>query len=214
MPEEPTSTQTEGQGEPNPVSEPSAATKNTEAQKPDTETSEQSSGHMIPKSRFDDVSKRLKEAEKKLGEKEKAQADAERKQQEEQGRFQQLYESERQKREAAEQALTGEKEANRVTRLHHAIRQEAMTLHFGDPADAVTLLNLDALEVNDAGEPTNLKALVEQLAKDKPYLLAEKLPAPGNGRGPRPANPQQVAHERDEKARAAFRKQIRQGIKP
>lgn len=68
-------------------------------------------------------------------------------------------------------------------------RAVAASMHFHDPADAAVLLgpNLGGVKVNDDGDvdETAVKALVEQLAKDKPHLVktdpGKPQPLPGQG---------------------------------
>lgn len=55
--------------------------------------------------------------------------------------------------------------------IRSEIRTAAADLGFTDPADAISLINRSELEYDDDGVPSNAKALLEKLAKAKPYLL-------------------------------------------
>lgn len=99
--------------------------------------------------------KRAQELEAKLTEKERAEAEAE-------GRYKELYEEERQAREAAEKAAAERERRDRVAQL-------ASDLGFRNPQVAHRLLDADDL-VDDTVAEASLKAL----AKQEPYLLNEQ----------------------------------------
>jgi hypothetical protein len=103
------------------------------------------------------LSKELADAKTKLGEYEKAQ----------------LTETEKLKKERDEAtARATEIEARARQRvIRSEVRVVASELGFADPSDAHRFLDDDAIELDDDGEPKNVKALLEKLAKDKPYLL-------------------------------------------
>ncbi len=67
-------------------------------------------------------------------------------------------------------------ERNRI--LRYEIRDAARDLAFADPDDAFHLIDRDAIEFNDDGEPTNVAALVKALADKKPHLVKQD----GDGR--------------------------------
>lgn len=77
----------------------------------------------------------------------------------------------------------------------------ARDLRFRDPKLAVRLLDLDAVELDDDGEPTNLPALLKAELKANPYLAEAEPVDPGPapiGATPRPANGQALTSaERD-----------------
>lgn len=84
-----------------------------------------------------------------------------------------LSETERLQKERDEATAKAEqteaKARQRVIRSE--VRVVASELGFADPSDAHRFLDDDAIELDDDGEPKNVKALLEKLAKDKPYLL-------------------------------------------
>jgi hypothetical protein len=72
----------------------------------------------------------------------------------------------------------------------------ARDLRFRDPKLAVRLLDLDAVELDDDGEPTNLPALLKAELKANPYLAEAEPVDPGPapiGATPRPANGQALS---------------------
>jgi hypothetical protein len=71
---------------------------------------------------------------------------------------------EEQKRIAAEQRA-----ADLVLRL--TVERTATKLGFHDPDDAYRLIDRKAVEMDDEGEPTNVEALLKDLAKAKPHLV-------------------------------------------
>lgn len=68
-------------------------------------------------------------------------------------------------------------------RTRSAIERAAAKVGFVDPEDAFLRVG-SQVEFDDDGKPTNVEALVTQLAKDKPYLVGAS-----NGTPPRPGNP-------------------------
>jgi hypothetical protein len=60
----------------------------------------------------------------------------------------------------------------RITR--YEVERAAAALNIIDPDAAVRLLDLDALEYDDNGKPTNAEKLLEKLIKQKPYLAPAK----------------------------------------
>lgn len=174
MPDETTTTVPEGQ---TPATPPAGATQ-TETPPADV---------MIPKSRFDEVNKRLKELEATLSKTAKEREAADRAQLEEQKRFQELYESERKRAADLEARANTLAEERRQEKMHGSIRQAAQAVGFTDPEDAVRFMTPDALQVDDAGNVANARAVVESIAKNKPYLLGGSKPTPGVQAGPKPA---------------------------
>jgi hypothetical protein len=93
------------------------------------------------------------------------------------------FDKERLARTSAEAERDLLRKAQREDRIAYAVRAKAVELSFHDPEDAVSLLNLDAIEVGDDGRPDgrSVKAAVDKLVKDRPHLV--KQPAPGGGDG-------------------------------
>jgi hypothetical protein len=75
--------------------------------------------------------------------------------------------------------------ADTVTRS--TIEREAGKLRFADPEDAWGLLDATLIEYGKDGKPTNARALLEDLAKRKPYLVGSGRPAPLPGGGATPS---------------------------
>src|SRR5690348_11826352 len=85
----------------------------------------------------------------------------------------QLSEIERVKKQHADaqaekNALLMELQEIRIT---NAVERYARELHFIYPEDVVSLLKRSELEFDDSGTPTNVKQLLEKLAKARPKLV-------------------------------------------
>lgn len=127
--------------------------------------------HMIPKHRFDEVSRKAKEYETKVAElsaklEEIATKDA--KIAELEAKIQELTEShEAEKEKARKTGIIKEKIGDRVVDLDLVI----------------SLLDLDAIKVNEEGKIKGLNAQVTELQKSKPYLWKkpEQIVKPGAG---------------------------------
>lgn len=122
------------------------------------------------KAALDDERKARREAEKKL---KAAERELTRYQEaEEATRQAQLTETEKLQARIAEleqEKLESTKASQeRTTRL--AVVTEASRLGFADPTDAYGLLDQAALDHDEDGAPTNVKALLEELLTSKPYL--------------------------------------------
>ncbi|MDQ3540695.1 MAG: hypothetical protein M3440_08420 [Chloroflexota bacterium] len=91
------------------------------------------------------------------------------------------------KREAEKTDLRRQLEAREATErnriLRYEIRDAARDLAFADPDDAFHLIDRNAIEFNDDGEPTNVPSLVKALAEKKPHLVKQD----GDGRRGTPA---------------------------
>lgn len=115
------------------------------------------------------IGARLKEARQQW---EKDQKDAaETAEAERRGDYETALAKEREKAAAAERERDETKRLANERIIRSEIRSIATELRFADPADAYRFVDMAAVNVDDAGEPTNVKALLEKLAKDKPYLL-------------------------------------------
>lgn len=99
--------------------------------------------------------KRAAELEAQLTEKQRAEAEAE-------GRYKELYEEERQAREAAEKAAADRERRDRITQL-------AADLGYQNPQLAHRLLDDE-----DAVDDTVAEAALKALAKQEPYLLKDQ----------------------------------------
>lgn len=86
---------------------------------------------------------------------------------------------------AAQLQAAEEKAATANARVVRAeVKAAAATAGIVDP-DTAYLLIKDAVKLNADGDPENVPALLEQLAKDKPYLVGG-----GGSGGSNPGNPQ------------------------
>lgn len=72
-------------------------------------------------------------------------------------------------------------QARKAERTQHTIEREAGQMRFADPADAVRLIDQTRIDFDANGNPTNVKALLAELVKAKPYLSAR--PGTGSGEG-------------------------------
>jgi hypothetical protein len=97
-----------------------------------------------------------------------------------------LSELERRDRRIAELEELEKSWQSKYTKLQigTAVRDEASTLGFIDPQAAYRLLDDEAIEYDKAGEPKNIRQLLERLADSKPYLMA-KAPSANGGDGRR-----------------------------
>lgn len=153
------------------------------------------------KTRFDEINKRVKEAEKRVAELQKAKDDAEKATLMEQAQFKKLYEGEQTKAQKLATDLEQLQAKLKRAAIVQAVEREATTAKFADPADAHAFINLDAIELDEAGKPQGVNKLITDLAKSKPYLLTQTQAAPGNGRLPKPAGvvgvtPDQIAEKK------------------
>lgn len=102
----------------------------------------------------------------------------------------QLSETDKLRKELAEaQAKSTKAEGEKQQTLTRAaIEREAARLRFTDPADAWGLLDAAAIEYDADGKPSNARALLEALAKAKPYLTGSGKPSALPGGGATPSN--------------------------
>jgi hypothetical protein len=77
------------------------------------------------------------------------------------------------KLELAEQARQQAEATAKARAIRSALIAEAAKAGFNDPADAYALINHDAIELDDNGEPTNAAELVKQLAEKRSYLIKQ-----------------------------------------
>jgi len=134
--------------------------------------------------------KRATTAEKKLSDIAAAQAEADRKALEEQARYKELYEKERQGREAES---TGRKSDAIRSRFLLAAQSKGIV----DPDVAFTvaksLPGFATVSVDDEGKVSGVDELVEMLVKDKPYLIpppqSQKAQSVGSASNPAPQTP-------------------------
>lgn len=91
----------------------------------------------------------------------------------EKGQLSEKERLERERDEARTKATDAEAKARQRV-IRSEVRVVASDLGFADPSDAHRFLDDDAIELDDDGEPKNVKALLEKLSKDKPYLLKAK----------------------------------------
>lgn len=101
-----------------------------------------------------------------------------------------LSETEKLRKQLADaEAKSTKAEKDRQETLSRAvIEREAAKLRFTDPADAWKLLDAARIDYGTDGTPTNARALLEDLAKAKPYLTGAGKPAPLPGGGATPSS--------------------------
>jgi len=132
--------------------------------------------YMIPKHRFDEVLRKAKEYEAKVTElnaklEEVASKDA---------KIAEL--------EAKIKELTESHEAEKVKAKKISVIKEKIGDRVVDFDLVISLLDLDAIQVNEEGKIKGLKAQVTELQKSKPYLWKkpETIVKPGAGTQPKP----------------------------
>lgn len=101
------------------------------------------------------------------------------------GKLQELLETERREKAERDQRIADMEARERSRVLRYEIRDAARDLSFADPDDAYHLIDRDAVEYDDDGDPTNVARLVKALAEKKPHLVK----AEGDGRRGIPATP-------------------------
>lgn len=70
-----------------------------------------------------------------------------------------------------EQQVSAQQTAAQEARLEASVTATANRLGFRNPGLAVNLLNRQAVEFDADGKPTNVEALLAEIAKAEPYLL-------------------------------------------
>ena len=118
---------------------------------------------------FEKENKRLKDD---LEKRTKAEADAEAERLKADQKWEQLAESEKGKREAAEAALTAERLALRDRLAQAEVKAIAARLRFHKPEIAYRLIDTAKLDYDEDGNATNAETLLGELAKSDPYLIA------------------------------------------
>lgn len=95
--------------------------------------------------------------------------------------------TELEKAQARATELEGQLKAREQQAQERAIKSEirikAVSMGFNDPDDAYRSDVLAAVEVGEDGEVKGVKEALEQLAKDKPYLLGRQKPIPPSADG-------------------------------
>lgn len=66
-------------------------------------------------------------------------------------------------------------------KINAEVRLQAAQLGFADLSDAMRLLDLTAIEYDQDGAPSNVKNLLSQLLKAKPYLAGKPATQPSSG---------------------------------
>lgn len=102
------------------------------------------------------------------------------------------------KREALERSVVEDRKKN-------AVRFEAQKLFFHDPDEAVRLLDLDKIEVDDDNQPVGVPQAVKRLAEAKKHLV---------NKGGQDGMPETPTRQGDQKAFSASRSYIQQTYVP
>lgn len=79
--------------------------------------------------------------------------------------------------------------------LRDAVKGAATRLGFADPADALAMLDRDAIEYTDDGRPRNLDHVLGEIIRSKPYLKASFTATPDLGQGNRGAGTAPLTRE-------------------
>jgi hypothetical protein len=78
------------------------------------------------------------------------------------------------------------------TRLRVEVTEAAHALNFLNEGDAMRFLDRDQLQLDDDGQPKNVRALLKKVAEEKPYLVKDEgsasIPATPRGSAPPPRN--------------------------
>jgi hypothetical protein len=94
-----------------------------------------------------------------------------------------------------EQKLTGAEQKARDRAIRSEVRIQASELGFADPSDALAFIDQKQIELDEDGEPKNVKTLLEAVLKAKPYL-AKAQSGGGVPASPKPDNGQPSDEER------------------
>lgn len=123
---------------------------------------------MIPKSRLDEEVKARRDLEKWKADREKADQEAEQKRLEEQGKFKELADTEKKKREEIEAKFTRTSKVN-------ALKLEAIKAGTLDADAVVALANLEDIKLSEDGsvDTASVTALIEGMKASKKYLFGE-----------------------------------------
>jgi hypothetical protein len=128
-----------------------------------------------------DAGKRALEAERQAAKDWKAKAEANQRELE---ALRQAQMSDSEKRDARladlERAQADWERERQDLVLERTVERQASKLGFADPADALGLLDRNALEFEADGNPRNVEAQLQALAKAKPYLLARTTTSAGS----------------------------------
>ena len=94
----------------------------------------------------------------------------------------QMTEADRIKADAADKGekLTAAEAQLRQERIERMVERSARKLNVVDEDAALRLLDHGKIEFDDAGAPKNIDALLSQLVKDKPYLIAAEARSGGS----------------------------------
>lgn len=132
----------------------------------------------VPKHRFDEVSKELKELRTWKEEQEKAKADAEEKKLKDEKKFEELLEKK-------EKELADVKTKFEKSTIDNKIQAAAVKAGIKDVDAALKLIDRDNIKVSEEGEVEGLDEAVTGLVEARPYLKdAEAEPSLGSGTTP------------------------------
>jgi len=99
---------------------------------------------------------------------------------------QSLSEKEKLERKLADLQKThaDELRKNQEVVLRYEMQTIATTLGIINPAIALRLVDMDKIEYDDSGHPTNVKKLLEAVLKENPYLVQRNAPTSGGATNP------------------------------
>jgi hypothetical protein len=142
-----------------------------------------------------DLRKENADRRKKETDRERQEREAEEQRAKQQGEWQKLAETAQRERDEERQRAETERTARLQDRAHHAVQIAARDLGFTDPDDAFRFIETGIIEWDANDRPTNVKPLLERLAKEKPYLLGGQQQ---NGNAAIPRTPNGTTITRDQ----------------
>lgn len=116
--------------------------------------------------------------------------------------------------QAAEARLAAAEEKSKESRLRFEVSRAAGTLNFSDPEDAYRMIDWSKLEYDEDGNPQGVGPLVEELAKNKTYLVKQAQGNPARPPSPTPAatgagNNGKLTSEDEAKRKSELSSQVR-----
>lgn len=98
-------------------------------------------------------------------------SDAQKKKAEDEGEYKPLYDKAKDEITALKNEISELKSQVNHEKVRGRVMLEAGRLNFVDPNDVWGFINMDDVEYDDAGEPTNVQEILGDLSKTKPYLV-------------------------------------------
>ncbi len=159
----------------------------------------------VPYSRFQEVNAEKKRLEAAMAKKQADDKAAEDQRLAEQQQWQELADKRAAELKEAQDKITEMEKAHRLNAITGSIKEAAGAAGFANPQDAAAFIDPADVQTDDDGRPVGVTDLVKKLAEERPYLLAQTKPAPGNGSGPAPAGATDKIAQAAEQAARRFR---------